>query len=75
MASSGKGHSAVYPEELADKCIINFSKKGDLVLDPFMGSGTTAISAKKHERNFLGFDINPDYVELANKRIKQEVLI
>jgi len=75
VASSGKGHSAVYPEELSDKCIINFSKKGDLVLDPFMGSGTTAISAKKHERNFLGFDINPDYVELANKRIKQEVLI
>ena len=75
VASSGKGHSAVYPEELSDKCIINFSKKGDLVLDPFMGSGTTAISARKHGRNFLGFDINPDYVELANKLIKQEVFI
>ena len=75
VATSGNGHSAVYPEELSDNCVVNFSKKGDLVLDPFMGSGTTAISAKKHERNFLGFDINPDYVELANKRIKQEVLI
>tara|TARA_Y100000310_G_scaffold340371_1_gene435869 strand:- start:2 stop:730 length:729 start_codon:yes stop_codon:yes gene_type:complete len=74
VCSSGKGHSATYPEELSDNCIIHFSKKGDLVLDPFIGSGTTAVSAKKKGRNYIGFDINPEYIELANKRISQKTM-
>lgn len=43
--------------------------KGDIILDPFMGSGTTALSALKANRNYVGYDINEDYITLANKRI------
>lgn len=72
VSSGGHGgHSAVYPEKLSDNCIINFSKEGDLVLDPFIGSGTTAVSAKKKNRNYIGFDINPDYIDIINKRLKE----
>ena len=74
ISPSGQGHSATYPEELSDNCIKNFSKEGDLILDMFMGSGTTGVSAKKFNRNFIGFEINPGYVEIANKRISQTTL-
>jgi len=57
------------PLELVKKLIQYSSKEGDLVLDPFMGSGTTAVAAKKTKRNFLGFEIVPDYIKLANKRL------
>lgn len=74
IAKSGEGHSATYPEELSDNCIKHFSKEGDLVVDPFIGSGTTAKSCVKMKRQYVGFDINPEYVELANKKLQQEVL-
>jgi DNA modification methylase len=64
------GHPAPFPEELPYRLIQLFSFKGDIVLDPFMGSGTTAVSAIKSERNFVGYDISKDYCELAEKRIK-----
>ena len=57
------------PEELVSKLILYGSNQGDLVLDPFMGSGTTAVCAKQTNRNFVGFEIVPSYVEFANKRI------
>lgn len=63
------GHAAVFPEELVSKIILNFSKKGDLILDPFMGSGTTAKMALKNQRNFIGFELSQEYVDLANQRI------
>jgi DNA modification methylase len=50
------------------------SKEGDLVLDPFAGVGTTFVVCKELKRNFIGFEINPDYVEICNKRIKMERL-
>ena len=71
IAKSGEGHSATYPEELSDNCIKHFSKEGDLVLDPFIGSGTTGVSCKRFNRKYIGFEINPDYCKIANKRIEE----
>lgn len=45
--------------------------KDGLVLDPFMGSGTTALVAKRFGRNFIGFELNPEYIKIANKRISE----
>jgi site-specific DNA-methyltransferase (adenine-specific) len=69
------GHPAPFPEELPRRLIKLYSFTDDIVLDPFMGSGTTAVSSLKEGRNFVGYEINEDYIELANKRIavvKQE---
>lgn len=52
--------------------IKNTTAPGDLILDPFMGSGTTGLAARLENRNFLGFEINPEYCEYANKRIKEQ---
>ena len=62
-------HDAPFPEALARDHIISWSNPGDLVLDPFMGSGTTAKMAMQNGRDYLGFDISPEYVELARKRV------
>lgn len=63
-------HSAVFPEELVGQIINNFSNEGDLVYDPFMGTGTTAVVAKKLYRNYLGSELLPKYFEVINKRLK-----
>ncbi len=68
-------HEAKFPEELASRIIRLFSEIGDLVLDPFMGSGTTAISAIKQERNYIGIEKELKYVELAQKRIREPFAI
>jgi len=68
--SSYAGHSATFPLEIPSFCIDVFSNEGDLVYDPFMGSGTTAIACLDLKRNYLGTDISQDYVEMAQKRIK-----
>ena len=65
-----EGHIAPFPEELPIRIIELFSKKGDLVLDPFMGSGTTAISALNFKRKYVGIDISPEYCKMAQSRIK-----
>lgn len=64
-------HPAVYPSYIVQELIKLLSKKGDVVLDPFCGSGTTALAAKNLERDFIGIEINPSYVKLANERLKQ----
>lgn len=64
------GHPAPFPEELPYRLIQLFSFKGDIILDPFMGSGTTAVSAIKTERLFVGYDISQEYIDLAKKRLK-----
>ncbi len=64
-------HFAVYPEEICVRPIISSSRVGDVVLDPFMGSGTTGMVAKKLGRNFIGIDIKKEYVEIAEKRIAE----
>ena len=63
-------HSAVFPEQLVRNHITSWSNEGDTVLDPFMGSGTTAIVAKKLNRKYIGFEISQEYVDLANKRLQ-----
>jgi len=64
-----EAHFATFPEELPQTCIRAGSRKGDLVLDPFMGAGTTALVALKEGRQFLGIELNPEYVEIAERRI------
>jgi len=68
------GHPAVFPEQLANDHIISWSNKGDLVLDPMNGSGTTTKVAELLNRNFIGIDISKDYCEIANKRLQQEII-
>jgi len=62
-------HPAIFPEALARDHILSWSNPGDLVLDPFMGSGTTAKMAMQNGRDYLGFDISAEYVGLAKKRV------
>jgi len=64
------GHPAPFPEELPYRLIQLYSFKDDIILDPFMGSGTTAISALKSDRIFVGYDISKEYLNLANKRLQ-----
>jgi DNA modification methylase len=62
-------HFAVMPEALVEPCILAGSKEGDTVLDPFAGSGTVGVVALRHNRDFVGVEINPEYAELARQRI------
>jgi DNA modification methylase len=62
-------HVAVYPLELVKYFIKGSTKPGDVVLDPFSGTGTTAVAAKELCRNWIGFDLNQEYVDLSNKRL------
>ena len=64
---SNKNHSAVFPVELPSWFIKLFTKEGDIVLDPFMGSGTTARAAEKLHRNYIGIELKEEYIELANE--------
>ena len=62
-------HPAIFPEKLAEDHIISWSNEGDVVLDPFIGSGTTAKMALLNSRNFIGFEISKEYCDIANERI------
>lgn len=62
-------HFATFPTDLIEPCILAGSRQGDIVLDPFMGSGTTAQVAMQHNRRYLGCDINPEYKVLQDERI------
>lgn len=63
------GHPAQYPERLIERIILAGTNKGEVVLDPFMGSGTTAVVAKKLGRKYIGYEIVPEYIEMANVRL------
>ena len=65
------GHSAIFPLSLSTKVIENFSKEGDIILDPFMGSGTTGMAAQQLGRNFIGYEISQEYMATATKRIAE----
>lgn len=71
----GGYHPTVKPRPLIRQLIKNSSDVGDLVFDAFMGSGTTAVASKQTGRNFIGFELNPAYIEIAEKRLKQEILL
>ena len=71
-ATSTKGaHFAVYPPELIKMPILSCCPTGGIVIDPFMGSGTTAIVAKENDRNYIGCELNPEFADIAQKRIKE----
>lgn len=63
-------HPCQFPIELAERCVLAFSNAGDCVLDPFVGTGTSMIAALKHDRRALGIDRDPEYVRLADDRIR-----
>lgn len=63
------GHPAPFPQELPARLIQLYSFKGDIVLDPFAGSGTTCLAAAKSERLFVGYEIHEEYLEIARKRL------
>ena len=65
-------HFAVMPEALVEPCVLAGSAPGDTVLDPFAGSGTVGVVAKRHGREFLGVELNPEYAEMAKTRIDNE---
>jgi DNA modification methylase len=62
-------HPAIFPESLAEDHILSWSNEGDLVLDPMCGAGTTCKMAKMNNRNYIGIDINEEYVNISNKRV------
>jgi DNA modification methylase len=64
-------HPATFPISLAARVITLFTHEGELVLDPFVGSGTTLVAAQDHHRNAVGFDLKPAYVELSNRRLSR----
>ena len=68
------GHPGTFPEALARDHILSWSNEGDIVLDPFNGSGTTTKMARLMGRRWLGVEVNPDYCEIAWTRMAQKVL-
>ena len=65
-----EAHFATFPEDLVLPCILAGSKVGDIIFDPFIGSGTAGLVALKNNRKFVGIELNPKYVEMANRRLK-----
>jgi site-specific DNA-methyltransferase (adenine-specific) len=68
--ANGVLHPAMFPAPLCEKLILAFSREGDIVLDPFAGSGQTLLAARNLKRIGIGFDISPEYVEMARKRFR-----
>ncbi len=71
-SATGIGHPAPFPIELASRLIELYTYQDDLVLDPFIGSGTTAVAAMQTERHFVGYDLDESYIKLAESRIEEE---
>ena len=66
-------HSAAFPPELPELCIKAGSRESDIILDPFMGAGTTALAAASLNRQYIGFELNPEYIAVAEKRISDQL--
>jgi DNA modification methylase len=65
-----EAHFATFPPDLIKPCILAGCPEGGVVLDPFIGSGTTALVAKRLNRNYIGIDINPEYCKMAQERLQ-----
>jgi DNA modification methylase len=70
---SNGGHEAPYPIELASRCVRASTKHGDVVLDPFCGSGTTGVAALRLRRSFVGIDLDPRSARVAGRRLMHEM--
>src|SRR3990167_2222820 len=70
-----EAHFATFPEDLVGRCIRSGCPEGGIVLDCFMGAGTTALVALKLKRNYIGIELNGDYIKIAEKRLNQRVMI
>lgn len=70
-----EAHFATFPEDLIEPCILAGCPENGIVLDPFFGAGTTGLVAVKNNRNYVGFEINPEYIKIAEKRILEPVEI
>jgi len=68
-------HPAIFPDKLVECHITSWTNEGDLVIDPFNGSGTTTKMARSLKRNYIGIDISKEYCEIAQKRLAQEILL
>lgn len=68
-----EAHFATFPEELIKPCILAGCPEGGVVLDLFMGAGTTAVVARKLNRNYIGIELNTEYIKIANKRVQDEL--
>jgi DNA modification methylase len=68
-------HPAMYPLKLAKEQIMSWSSKDDIVLDPFVGAGTTTVACKDLNRNYIGIEISPEYCKIAEERLRQGVLL
>jgi DNA modification methylase len=66
-------HPTVKPTNLMEWLIKHYSEEGHIILDPFMGSGTTGVACKNLNRNFIGIELNPEYCEMAKQRILGEI--
>ena len=62
-------HFAQFSPELIEHFVLGYSRIGDMVGDPFLGSGTTAVVAKQHGRQYIGIELNPEYVQMAEQRV------
>lgn len=71
VSAKSIGHPAPFPEELPHRLIKLYSFKNDVILDPFLGSGTTSLAALKNNRNYVGYDTNKKYIDLANRRASE----
>ena len=65
-----KAHFATFPTKLIEPCILAGCPKDGIVLDPFSGAGTTAFVSAENNRNYIGIELNQDYIDIANQRIK-----
>lgn len=68
-----EAHFATFPEELIVDCILAGTAEGGVILDPFMGAGTTAVVARKLHRNFIGFELNAEYLKISEDRLRNEL--
>ena len=65
------GHPAPFPVELPQRLIELYTYEGDVVLDPFMGAGSTAVAAVQADRRYVGYDTEAEYIEVANRRVAE----
>jgi site-specific DNA-methyltransferase (adenine-specific) len=72
---TGLDHPTIKHIWMVEKCVSISSKENDLILDPFLGSGTTAVACQKLKRNYIGIEIENKYCEIARQRLRQQVLL